>query len=160
LVEALLECLAERGAPPQTSLELPLEEYTRRVIQQLERQVSLSAQLGRRLAMLEAKLGILGRILETLETSAPTETVLSELLYRFLDATGSGQGAAYLFEPDGRLTLRAHVGYAEKHLPAVAGFFGRHDLLYEVLKRGEPAEVRVARPSAGSSADGQQTPHE
>ncbi len=162
LTQALLTCLANGNATASTPTELPLEDYTRRIIQQLERQVTLSSQLGRRVAMLEAKLGILGRILETLETSATTEAVLGELLYRLLDAAGIAQGAAYLLEADGRLVLRTHIGYPAAAMNAVAGFFGRQDLLYQVLKTGEPAEVRVPRyaPATQKEKSDPETPHE
>jgi PAS domain S-box-containing protein len=160
LTETLVACLEGKLKPGKKPFELPLEEYTHRVIRELEYQVSCSSKLARRLAMLEAKLGILGRILDTLEVHSASDTVLGELLYRCLDAVGIPQGVAYLLEADGRLTLRAHVGYPKTALDRLAGFFDRQDALYAVLKAGEPSEVTIT-PSAGEvSTTGPETPVE
>jgi PAS domain S-box-containing protein len=160
LTEALLAALEGKLKPLPKAVELPVEGYTQRVIRQLEYQVSFSTQLARRLALLEAKLGILGRILETLEVHSAGETVLGELLYRCLDAAGIPQGAAYLLEADGRLSLRSHVGYSKAALGPLADFFGRQELLYQALKRGEPAEVRFSLTPAGTTESEPDTPVE
>jgi PAS domain S-box-containing protein len=160
VTDALLACLEGQPTPGPKAVELPVEEYTHRVIRQLEYQVDFSTRLARRLALLEAKLGILGRLLETVEIHSASDTVLGELLYRCLDAAGIPQGAAYLLEADGRLTLRAHVGYPKAALGQLAGFFGRHELLCQVLRAGEPAEVKIARAPGGETSPDPDTPPE
>jgi PAS domain S-box-containing protein len=126
--------------------ELPLEQYTHRVIRQLEHHVELTVNLTHRLALLEAELGILARIVETLKNRPVVETVLQEMLYRCLHAAGISRGAAYLLAADGRLSLSASLGYQSAFEEPLANFFGHTDLLHHVLAEGEPIEVR-----AGSS---------
>lgn len=146
VIEALLACLHTAPAPTDgRSTNLPLDEYTHRVIRQLEHHVGLSAQLTRRLALLEAELGILGRVVETLKQSTDVETVLEEMLYRCLDAAGISRGATYLLEPDGRLVLRARLGYPDSVAASLTEFFGHADLLHEVLRHGEPREVSAPK---------------
>jgi CheY-like chemotaxis protein len=111
LIEALLSCFDGAAPPlPEPSPELPIEDYTHRIIRQLEHQVTLSGQMTRRLALLEVELGILARIVETLKNTPVLEQVLQELLYRCLDAAGISRGATYLLEPDGQFSLRARLG--------------------------------------------------
>lgn len=142
VTEALLACLGRDARPVrQSPAELPIEEYTHRVIRQLEQQMSLSANLTRRLALLEAELGILARIVETLKDPAAAESVLGELLHRCLDAAGISRGAAYLREADGRLSLRARLGYPDAMEGALADYFGHTELLRQVIERGEPMQV-------------------
>jgi PAS domain S-box-containing protein len=131
--------------------ELPLEDYKHRVIRQLEHQVGLSANLTRRLALLEAELGILGRILETLKDTPTAEVVLKELLYRCLDAAGISRGAAYLLGPEGQLTLEVRLGYPDALIQPLTAFFGHANLLRRVLERGEPIEVSAERPGVERS---------
>jgi PAS domain S-box-containing protein len=142
LTGALLACLGQPpAARPDGPVELPMEDYTHRVIRQLEHQVGLSASLTRRLALLEVELGILARMVETLKRSPVVETVLEEMLYRCLDAAGISQGAAYLREPDGRLALRAQLGYPEAAAGPLGDFFGHGHLLRQAMAHGEPVLV-------------------
>jgi PAS domain S-box-containing protein len=154
LTEALFACLGQApSGPPPGPVTLPMEDYTHRVIRQLEHQVGVSAGLARRLALLEAEFGILGRVVETLKTTAGIETVLDELLYRCLDAAGISRGATYLLEPDGRLALRARVGFPDSAGGPLADFFGHADLLRRVLAGDEPVEVRPPNVAADEAED-------
>jgi PAS domain S-box-containing protein len=142
VIAAVLRCLQEQSAPrPAGPFALPLEEYTHRVIRQLEHQVSLSASLTRRLGLLEVELGILARVVETLKKSTVIETVVEEMLYRCLDAAGISQGAAYLLEPDGQLTLRAQLGYPDDFTQPLMEFFGHAGMLHRTMEQREPIKV-------------------
>jgi PAS domain S-box-containing protein len=149
VAETLLRCFSTATAPviqaeedsPQ-AVALPLEEYTHRVIRQLEHQVNLSANLTRRVALLEAELGILARVVETLKNRAEAEVVLGELLFRCLDAAGISRGAAYLLDPDGKLSLEAQLGYPPEAHEELRDFFGHSHVLHRALQQGEPVDIR------------------
>jgi PAS domain S-box-containing protein len=154
VIESLLACLARAPHPPPPHpVELPLDEYTHRVVRQLEHQAGLGVTLGRRLALLEAELGILAHVVETLQDTSATEAVLGELLNRSLNAAGISRGAAYLVEPDGRLSLRARLGYAAEAEGPLRDFFGRTDLLRRVLEKGEPLGVNLVEPREDGAED-------
>jgi PAS domain S-box-containing protein len=154
VIEALLACFGQAPASPPAPLAgLPLEEYTHRVVRQIEQQVSLSTLLTRRLALLEAELGILARVGETLKNSAATEAVLGELLYHCLDAAGISRGAAYLLNPDGQLSLRARLGYGDSAEGPLQDYFGHADLLRRVLEKGEPVEINLTNPPSDVARD-------
>jgi PAS domain S-box-containing protein len=153
VIDTLLACFGRATAAPQGPVELPLEEYTHRVVRQLEQRVSLNATLTHRLARLEAELGILARVVETLQSTTTTEAVLGQLLLHCLDAAGISRGAAYLLDPDGRLSLKAWLGYAATAEGPLADFFGRIDLLHRVLDAGEPMEVNRTSTACNGSAD-------
>jgi PAS domain S-box-containing protein len=153
VIDALLACFGRVPQQPKNGIELPLEEYTYRVLRQLEHQIGRSATLTRRLARVEAELGILARVVETLKSTTATEAVLGELLFRCLDAAGISRGAAYLLDQEGRLSLKAQLGYTDAVEGPLADFFGRTDLLHGVLDRGEPLEVNVTKSARDGSAD-------
>ncbi len=136
-VIARLATLVGEPAPhlPSHPVELT-EEYTHRLIRQLEHQVSLKASLAQRLSMREAELTILAGLTETLKNNLPIGKVVDELLHRCLDAAGVSKGAAYLLEPDGSLSLRAQSGFQEPD--ALRQFFGHIDRLQRILREGEP----------------------
>jgi PAS domain S-box-containing protein len=152
LLEALLAGLGQSSEPiAGPAPELPLEEYAHRVIRQLEHHTGLTTALTRRLALLEAELGILGRIVETVQGSGG-ETVLGEMLHRCLDAAGVSRGAAYLLE-DGRLALRARLGYTEAEVGLLADHFGHAELLHRTLADGEPVEIRASAGGPGQAEE-------
>ncbi len=151
-IDALLTCLERHPVPTAETAELPLEQYTHRVIRQLEHQVRLSSNLSQRLAILRAELSILGRILETIDRSPAPATILGELLYRCLDAAGISRGAAYLLDDKGRLTPRAWVGYPESLQARLADYFGYLPLLQRVLAQAEPVEIGLSLPPVPGAA--------
>jgi PAS domain S-box-containing protein len=160
LAEALLACLD--GSPPSEpgdTPNLPMEDYVHRVIRQLEGQVNLCGTLTRRLALLEAELGILARMVETLKRTVAVDKLLDDLLYHCLDAAGISRGATFLLEPDGRLVLRASLGYPNTLEESLTEFFGHGDLLRQVIAQGEPLIVRqpseLGDGSAGLHARGE-----
>jgi CheY-like chemotaxis protein/anti-sigma regulatory factor (Ser/Thr protein kinase) len=144
VVEALLACPREGPpGPPSHPVELT-EEYTYRVVRQLERYASLNVTLANRLAALEARFAILTGLAESLKDTDRLESVVSELFHYALNAAGVSLGAAYLCEEDGSLTLRGSVGYDHTAEQALPHFFGHGELLHSVLAEGEPLRVPSA----------------
>ena len=146
LRNALLDVL--NGTPPVPMAqagELPTAEYTSRVVRQLERQTSLNRSLVQRVSLLEAQLTI-GASLATMNSGIHTvEAVVDDALHNCFDAAGVSIGAAFLLGPEGRLSLKAHLGYARSTVKSLADCFGHPDLFLNVM--GGQACVRV--PSQG-----------
>jgi len=138
IVEALLASL---GRPGAASVPSPLrdDDYTQRMIRQLERQLSEQANLASRLALHEAAMAVLARMGESARRGGSFDELLPELLDSTLDAAGIALGAVYIARPDGRLELRAQRGF----LPSggVATFFGQLSDLERAGPRLEPVAV-------------------
>lgn len=130
-------------AEPQTrrSIALPTSEYAARISNQLSHQATVSAELSQRIEWLEAKLAILGGLAETTKRNVPADAVVDDILHRALDSSGAGKGAAYLIDTEGRVTLRARLGYEDGHPTDLSGFLGGTDLLKAALEGREPIEV-------------------
>ena len=95
-------------APPGGALA---EEYSQRIIRQLERQTSDNLGLSQRLAAREAELAILAGLAGYLKSGVSPEKMLGTLLYCCLDALGATCGAAYLLSENGSLELRDQIGF-------------------------------------------------
>ena len=143
VTEALRSQLAarDRAAPQDIRPDLPLEDYTHRVIRQLERQVGLNFSLSRRLATLEARFSVLATLARSLADSTEAGTVLDEILSGALDAFAISLGMAYLVTPDGGLQLRVQLGFGEDRRADLESFFGHKSLLQELLRQGKPTVV-------------------
>jgi PAS domain S-box-containing protein len=115
--------------------------------------VRLSANLTRRLALLEVELGILARMVEALKNTSAIDAVLDELLFRCLDAAGISRGVTYLLEPDGQLCLRAQLGYPGGGVEPLTEFFGHAELLRQVMAQGEPVQIRLPEAPDARPAD-------
>ena len=153
IVTALVRALREPLPPlPSEPVELT-EEYAHRVIRQLEHQAALNTTLSQRLSMREAELAILAGMADMLKSTVAVEKVLDVLLYRCLDAAGVSRGAAYLLESDGRLSMRASLGYSDDRQRAVAEFFGHAGLLRESMNKGEPLSVPLVAGTRDDSGD-------
>lgn len=141
IVEALMtSSRCGLPGPPAPSVELT-EEYTERVVRQLERHANLNASLASRLAALEARFAILTGLSESLTDTDRHETVVDDLFHYALNAAGVSLGAAFLRDEDGRLALRSCIGYDGAAEPALARFFGYERLLEQVLTAGEPLRI-------------------
>src|SRR5262249_36819872 len=69
-----------------------------------------------------------------------------------LDAAGISRGAAYLFEGDGRLSLRAQLGYPGASAGPLAEIFGHAGLLHRGVEQGGPVAVNHSWWSGGPAA--------
>jgi two-component system NtrC family sensor kinase len=132
---AALEASLAAGAPAPESgaADLPTDDYTFRVIRQLERQATLNQAVTARLALQRAELTILSGAAETVRAGVPLGQVLQELLGRCLNAAGVSRGAVHLRQPDGRLALRAQIGYPEPAGALLGDFFGQAAWLRRAL---------------------------
>lgn len=152
LKETVLRNVGKETPKPSVPTEVLTEEHSHRVIRQLERQAAMNAGLARRCSLQAAQISILAGVSEVLTRTQDSEKVLDEILARYLDAAGTPTGAAYLVEPDGRLSLRAQIGYSDSSQEMLWHFFGHADLLHRAMKEGELLEVPSSR-VAGDQAD-------
>jgi PAS domain S-box-containing protein len=154
VIDALLSSLRTHAAPRPVAAPSALsEEHAHRVIRQLERQAAANAALAQDSALQAAQLFVLAGVSEVLTHGADIEQVLDEVLSRCLDAAGMSQGAVYLADPDGRLALRARLGYAAAHQEALAAFFGHMALLREVLHTRSYLSIPSADIPAAQAAE-------
>jgi CheY-like chemotaxis protein len=137
---------AEREFDPSS-----LEEYTHRVVRQLERLASIHARLSQRLALQEAELALLGELADAARGPGANEHVLERLLSRSLDAAGVSLGAAFVGDERQGLTLRCAVGWRDEGERAVRDLFGRPDLVRAALRAAEP--IRIWRASSEPGAE-------
>jgi CheY-like chemotaxis protein len=131
LIESLRHSLGQ-GAPtgvahvaPDTGVE---RERMRRVMKQLERQVTLNARVARRCAFLTAELSVLSGISEALAKQDDIESALRQVLAACLDAGGVAVGAL-CYHDAGRfrvISFGAWNGWGEAELNA---FFARTGVL-------------------------------
>ena len=143
VLHALLTSLDKPAALRPAILDpddLPTELYAGRVAKQLEGQANLVTRLTRRLALLQAEIGILSAAAEAINANQPRERVLRNLLQLCLNASGYSRGAIYL-EESGRLSLGAEFGFAGPAVHHLVDFFGHADLLLEALEAERPVIV-------------------
>jgi len=140
LTSVLLREIGQAAPRPSAASEETSEEYTFRVIRQLENQVRINATVSQRLAILEAKLAVFAGLAETLQRTSSMETVLDELLPCCLEAAQLSRGALFLLDETGTPRLRTHLGYAPVVAAQLGDFFGRSELLGKILATGEPVQ--------------------
>ena len=101
------------GPLPAQGGHLPGDEYTHRIVRQLERQVGHNADLAGRLALHEAAMGVMARLGETAHSPRSLEQLLPDLLQYALDAAGISIGAVFLRDAQGQFVVRAQLGFAQ-----------------------------------------------
>lgn len=142
VLAALRRALQEPQVKQRSKTDLPLDQYSRRVVRQLEHQATLNITLSNRAAWLEAELAVLAGLADSLHSMGTNKEALSALLQRCLDALGLSRGVFFLIEEDGRLQPRAQVGYRPATASQMAsGFFGHAQILQDALERGDPISV-------------------
>jgi diguanylate cyclase (GGDEF)-like protein len=115
-----------------------------RLARQLERHVSLSAQLAQRCATQSAQISVLARLGEDLlKGNIDSQSLLDDLLAQYLDALGFSCGAVYLTGPERQLILSAHIGFPHPVATLLPTFFGHKNLLYDVMVREEPLSISL-----------------
>lgn len=79
--------------------------------------------------------------------------VLEDLLSTSAQAVGCDHGVAYLAEADGRLTVRAQLGFSPAAAALLADCFGQAEWLHQVLESGEPVVVSRAQFAPAGGVD-------
>jgi len=141
IIALLLEALRTKRAPPKPipPPEILTMEHRYRVIRQLERQASTRMDLSRAFAVQAAQLSILAGASDVFTRTRNIDKVLEEVLYLYLDATSeispfpTSMGAIYLLEPDGRLKLKAQLGFSPTAQQEFFEFSGYTDFLSTVV---------------------------
>jgi PAS domain S-box-containing protein len=150
LIRALLAALTTTPPEPTPPSEIT-EEYTYRLIRQLERQVSFNAAQSQRLALREAEMAVLAGLADTLGTTATMQTILDEILHRSLDAGGVSKGIVYLCDGEGNPRLASCLGYTQSGQVGLQDFFGKASLLAAAVRSGKPLILPGPETLAGVS---------
>ncbi len=119
--------------PPPMELEA---ERMRRVMRQLERQVSLHAKATQRSALLAAELTVLNGVSQALAAHDDIDAALRHALVACFDAGGISLGVLYLVE-DGALRSLGFGLSSSWSDDDVEGFFGERPVLERALERME-----------------------
>ncbi len=137
VIDAAFEAIAS-GVPavPNDALRVGRGEHAQRLIQRLERYVTVQSSLEQRCAVQSAELAMLGGVADALARSADADATLRDLFAATLDAAGISSGALFLNGEDGRLSHRQSIGY--DLADGVASFFGALELLANVVERKLP----------------------
>jgi CheY-like chemotaxis protein len=152
LIAALRGCLrsgVESLIPAEAAVPQLQEQWARRVMRQLERQVALNAGFAQRCATLSAELSVLSGISDALARHQNIEVALTDVLSACFDAGGASLGALYVASATGR--LRVHRFGARGHWTddEINTFFGRLALLRSLIGSTET----YALPSGHTNAD-------
>ena len=135
----------DKAPPPASEFAAEIaQEYTHRLIRQLERQAHLNATLSHRVAVQEAEIAILASLTQTLPTVPGVDELLQVALYRCLDAAGVSKGLAYVSQPDGRLVLKTRLGYPDDAADRAAAFFGQDEWLRQTMANGEVVRIPLS----------------
>jgi diguanylate cyclase (GGDEF)-like protein len=94
---------------------------------------------------------VLERLWELVLKPSSEEQAVSDILASLLDACGFSRGAAYLFDGEGALWLRARFGFSDQLADGLRHFWGRQRVLEKVASGGEPVVLtRTSAPSGGA----------
>lgn len=116
--------------------------HQERLARQLDRHVTLSAQLARQCATQSAQISVLARLGEDLlKGNIDLRSLLDDLLAQYLDALGFSRGAIYLSGPQEQLILSAQIGFPNEVANSLPTFFGRPEMLHDIIVREEPLSV-------------------
>jgi len=141
LIEAVNGCLHREVPPlPATTAPVETEDYTYRVVRQLERQVERRETIANRLALHEAAMSVITQISRTAASSSPVAELIPELLSYALDAAGISSGCVFLLE-EGEPLLQAHQGFSPAATEHLGSFFGQLELLHTVIRAGRSRSV-------------------
>jgi PAS domain S-box-containing protein len=146
VADALFQAIKD-GAPTETqapTAEVQLE-HAKAAIRQLERQITMSADLARRCTLQAAQISLLGGIADALARQTDSSAALRDVLAATLDAAGISKGALFLREASGALVMRHAIGFSPSEQAGVETFFGQMALLDEAIER----QATVPIPSSG-----------
>src|SRR5581483_9213598 len=145
VLEALTENVAgppRRSSPATVDLVERKARITARVMRELEHHACLNQGLTRELAMKTAQLGIMTAVADVTSRGGELDSLLHEVLAKTLDAAGVSIGAIYLSEDGSTIRLACQIGYPEAAVVGLDRFFGRSELIADVLATGKPVQVK------------------
>ncbi|MET0591325.1 MAG: response regulator [Polyangiaceae bacterium] len=142
VAEALRQSLSQspRAPVPREPAATLEGEWSRRVMSQLERQVSLNAGIAQRCATLSAELSILSGISDALARQQHIEDALVDVLGTCFDASGITSSALYLRDGD-RTILHKFGAWGQSGDEEVRSFFGHPELLADFMAIGKTLRV-------------------
>jgi PAS domain S-box-containing protein len=120
---------------------LVLKEHERRVLWQLERQVSQNAGLAQRCTMQAAQLAILAGTAESLALNKSLGGMLGDVLSACLEVVGISKGVLYIAGADGRLELRERIGFDDSDLERLTRCFGHEQVLQRAVDGGRVTAI-------------------
>jgi PAS domain S-box-containing protein len=153
----VIEALVAARSKPPASRKVVLTPFLssvhlERVVQQLERQVTMGATLAQRNAALTAALAAIDGIARVLARTSDPSLAARDILAICLEAGGVSEGALYLDRPGAPLALRAVIGFTKSDPKQVDAFFNHRDVLAQlVAQRGAVALPSAAVPESVSS---------
>jgi diguanylate cyclase (GGDEF)-like protein len=116
--------------------------HQERLARQLDRHITLSAQLARQCATQSAQISVLARLGEDLlKENIDGRSLLDDLLAQYLDALGFSCGAIYLSGPENQLILSAQIGFPNQVANSLPTFFGHQEMLHDIIAREEPLSI-------------------
>jgi PAS domain S-box-containing protein len=131
-----LETESSASVPPVPRDEVFEADRAQRTVRQLEREVLMNAGLARRCASLSAELAILAGISDAMLAHRDLDSAIDEAISACFDAGGISVGALYLLDEDNVLKARTLGGETGWKSDDVASFFGRVELLRDVMTTG------------------------
>jgi CheY-like chemotaxis protein len=150
VVAALRACLRsgiETRTPTTAAIPGLQEQWARRVMSQLERQVALNAGFAQRCATLSAELSVLSGISDALARHQNIESALTDVLAACFDAGGASLGALYVVSETGRLRVHSFGSRGHWSDDEVNTFFGRLALLRSLIDSPETHALPSGRPN-------------
>jgi PAS domain S-box-containing protein len=137
LKAAVTERLSSPPAPPPVAVDaqaLSTDNYTQRVLRQLERQVTHQDRLQQRLGLMKAQFSILSWMAETIGDLKSPEDTLRNLLQNCMNAAGVTKGFAYMADPEKGLSLSGHLGFPDSDAPSLSDFWKHSDILRQAIQ--------------------------
>ena len=144
IVDAVVSTLGAPAPQSVASLHVLGEDYTRRLAQQLDRQLVLTGNIRQRLMRREAELAILSSLFDSLKRGSGDQ-VLEEMLHRVMHAAGVSRGVIYVTGQNGTLAPRAKSGYPHSADPQLGDFFGHAQWLRLAMAERAPRVVSPVR---------------
>jgi CheY-like chemotaxis protein len=163
LVDVLTGVLSQRRAKdghasPEAVLRLR-DDHIATAQRQLQLQVALNVEQGKRSSLQAAQLSILSGMAKALTGTADVEAEVGHVLTACLGAGGIDRGALYRTDGEGAVRLSHVVGFSAEERGAVEEVFGHHALLIRTLAEAgalpiaapplDPAEAQAFLASAG-----------
>jgi PAS domain S-box-containing protein len=144
IVDAVTSTLAAPSPQAATSVPGLGGDYTRRLAQQIDRQMILTTNIRQRLMWQEAELAILSGLFESLKRDSGNG-ILEEMLHRVMHVAGVSRGVIYLAGQNGSLVPRAKLGYPTTVEQQLSDFFGHARWLHLAMEERTPRVARALR---------------